>query len=71
MIPLVGNWRIIVNVRHVYTIQKHKLTKIVESLALFMLFFNKERELTQHPVAGASQYVVKEVRGVEVYVGTL
>jgi hypothetical protein len=66
----VGNYRIIVNVRHVYAIQKHKLTKIVEPLALFMLFLNNERELTQHLVAGASQHVVKEVCGVGVAVGT-
>jgi hypothetical protein len=50
-----------VNVRHVYTIQKHKLTKILEPFALFMLFLNNERELTQHLVAGASQHVVEEV----------
>ena len=58
------------NVHHVYAIHKHKLTKIVESLALFMLFLNNERELMQHIVAGASQHVVEEVCGVGVDVGT-
>jgi hypothetical protein len=71
MIPLVVNWCIIAKVRHVYTIQKHMLTKIVEPLSLFMLFLNNERELTQHLAAGASQHVVEEVRGVGVDVGLL
>jgi hypothetical protein len=66
----VGNWCIIVNVRHLYTICKHKLAKIVEPLALFMLFLNNERESTQHLVAGASQHVVEKVCGVGVGVGT-
>jgi hypothetical protein len=67
----VGNWRIIVNVRHLYTIYKHKLAKIVEPLALFiMLFLDNERELTQHLVVGASQHVVEEVHGVGVDIGT-
>ncbi len=65
-----GNWRIIVNVRHLYTICKHKLAKIVEPLALFMLFLNNKRELTQHLVARASQHVMEEVCGVGVDVGT-
>jgi hypothetical protein len=59
-----------VNTRHVYAVQKHKLTKIVKPLELFMLFLNNERELTQHLVAGASQHVVEEVCGVGVAVGT-
>jgi hypothetical protein len=59
-----------VNVRHVYAIQKHKLTKIVEPLALLMLLLNNERELMQHLVAGASQHVVEEVCWVGVAVGT-
>jgi hypothetical protein len=46
------------------------LAKIVGPLALFMLFINHERELTQHLVAGASQHVVEEVCGVGVAVGT-
>jgi hypothetical protein len=66
----VGNWHIIVNVRHLYTICKHKLAKIVEPLALFMLFLNNERELMQHLIAGASQHVVEEVCWVGVDVGT-
>jgi hypothetical protein len=70
MTPLVGNYPIIVNVRHVYVMKKHKLTKIVETLVLFMLFLNNERELTQHLIAGASQHVVEEVCGVGVAVGT-
>ncbi len=65
-----GTWRIIVNARHLHMICKHKLAKIVEPLALFMLFLNNERELTQHLVAGASQHVVEEVCGVGVDVGT-
>ena len=64
-----GNWHIIVNVRHLYTICKHKLAKIVVPLALFILFLNNERELTQHLVAGASQHVAEEVCGVGVAVG--
>jgi hypothetical protein len=44
--------------------------KIVEPLALFMLFLNNERELMQHLYAGASQHVVEEVCGVGVAVGT-
>jgi hypothetical protein len=59
-----------VNVRHVYTIGKHKPTKIVEPLALFMLFLNNKKELMQRIVARASQYVVEEVRRVGVEVGT-
>jgi hypothetical protein len=43
MTSLVGNWCIFVNVCHVYAIQKHKLTKIVKPLALFMLFLNNKR----------------------------
>ena len=70
MTPLVGNYWVIVNVCHVYTIRKHKLTKIVEPLALFMLFLNNKRELMQHLVARASQHVVEEVCGVGVAVGT-
>jgi hypothetical protein len=66
----VENWRIIVNVHYLYTICKHKLAKIVEPLALFMLFLNNERRLTQHLVAGASQHAVEEVCGVGVDVGT-
>ena len=58
------------NEHHVYVIQKHKLTKIVEPLALFMLFLNNKRELTQHLVIGASQHVVEEVCGVGVALGT-
>ncbi len=58
------------NLRHVYAIQKHKLTKIVGSLALFMLFLDNEREWMQHLVAGASQHDVEEVCGVGVAVGT-
>ncbi len=65
-----GNWRIIVNVHHVYTIRKHKLAKTVEPLALFMFFLDKERELMQHLVAGASKHVAEEVSGVRVDVGT-
>ncbi len=65
-----GNWCIIVNVHHLYTICKHKLAKIVVPLALFILFLNNERELTQHLVARASQHVVEEVCGVGVDVGT-
>jgi hypothetical protein len=65
IIPLVGNWRIIVNVRHVYAIRKHKLAKIVEPLALFMLFLSNKRELMQCLIAKASQHVVEEVRGVK------
>jgi hypothetical protein len=68
--PLVENWRIIVNVRHVYAIGKYKLTKILEPLASFILFLNNKRELMRHIVAGASQNVVEEVRGVGVDVGT-
>ena len=64
-----GNWRITVNVHHLYMICKHKLAKIVEPLALFMLFLNNERKLMQHLVAGASQHVVEEVCGVGVDVG--
>jgi hypothetical protein len=59
-----------VNVGHVYAIHKHKLTKIVEPPALFVLFLNNERELTQHVVAGVSQHVVEEVYGVGVDVST-
>ncbi len=70
MTPLVGNYRVIVNVRHVYAIQKHKLTKIVEPLALLMLFLNNKRVLTRHLVARASQHIVEEVCGVGVAVGT-
>ncbi len=70
MTPLVGNWGIIVNVCHVYAICKHKLTKIVEPLALFILFLNNKRELTRHLVAGTSQHVVEEVCMVGVDVGT-
>jgi hypothetical protein len=66
----VGNYCFIVNVRHVYAIQKHKPTKIVEPLALFMLFLNNKRELMQHLIAGASQHVVEEVCGVGVAVST-
>ncbi len=58
------------NVRHLYTICKHKLAKIVEPFALFMLFLNNERELMQHLVARASQHVVEEVCGVGVDIGT-
>ncbi len=65
-----GNWLIIVNAHHLYMICKHKLAKIVEPLALFMLFLNNKRELAQHLIAGASQHVVEEVCGVEVEVGT-
>ncbi len=66
-----GNWCIIVNVRYLYTIIcKHKLAKIVEPLALFMLFLNNERKLMQRVVAGVSQHVVEEVSGVGVDVGT-
>ncbi len=53
------------NVRHLYTICKHNLAKIVEPLALFMLFLDNERELMRHLVAGASQHVVEEVCGVD------
>jgi hypothetical protein len=70
MTPLVVNYCLIVNVHHVYAIKKHKLTKIVRPLALFMLFLNNERELMQHLVARASQHVVEEVCGVGVAVGT-
>jgi hypothetical protein len=70
MTPLVGNYRVFVNVHHVYAIRKHKLTKIVEPFVLFMLFLNNKRELMQHLVAGASQHVVEEVCGVGVAVGT-
>jgi hypothetical protein len=42
----------------------------MEHLLLFMLFLNKERELMQYLVAGASQHVVEEVCGVGVAVGT-
>jgi hypothetical protein len=66
----VGNWRIIVNVRHVYAICKHKLAKIVEPLVILMLFLNNERELMQHLVAGASQHVVEEVIRVGLDIGT-
>ncbi len=65
-----GNWHIIVNVRQLYTICKHKLAKIVEPLALFMLFLNNEKKLMQHLVDGASQHVVEEVCGVGVDVST-
>ena len=58
------------NVCHVYAIQKYKLTKIVEPLALFMLFLNNKRALMQHLVAVASQHVGEEVCGVGVAVGT-
>ena len=58
------------NVRHVYSIQKHKLSKIGEPLALLMLLLNNKRELAQHLVAGASQHVVEEVCGVGVAIGT-
>jgi hypothetical protein len=68
--PLVGNFCVIVNVRHVYSIRKHNLTKIVEPLVFFMLFLNNEKELMHHLVARASQHVVKEVCGVGVAVGT-
>ncbi len=70
MTPQVGNLHVMVNVRHVYAIQKHKLAKIVEPLALFMLFLSNERESMQHLVAGARQYVAEEVRGGWVDVGT-
>ncbi len=70
MTPLVGNYPLLVNVRHAYKIQKHKLTKIVEPFALFILFLNNKRELMQHLVARASQHVVEEVCGVGVAVGT-
>ncbi len=70
ILPRVGNWHIIVNLRHVYAIGKHKLTKIVEPHALFMLLLNNKRESMQHIVAGASQHVVEEVRGMGVDVGT-
>ncbi len=59
-----GNWLFIVDVHQVYAISKHKLTKIVEPLALFMIFLNNKKELMQYLVAGASQHVVEEVRGV-------
>jgi hypothetical protein len=59
-----------VNVRHDYAIQKHKLIKFLEPLALFVLFLNNERELMQQLVAGANQHVVEEVSGVGVVVGT-
>jgi hypothetical protein len=59
-----------VNVRHVYAIQQHMLTKIVEPLALFILFLNNERELTRHLIARASQHVVEEVCGLGVAIGT-
>jgi hypothetical protein len=36
--------------------QNHKLTKLVESLALFMSYFDNERELTQQIIVGASQH---------------
>ncbi len=65
-----GNWCIIVNVHHLYTICKHKLAKIVEPLVLFMLFLNNERKLMQHLVARASQHDVEEVCRVGVDVGT-
>ena len=70
MTPLVGNWHVIVNVRHVYVIQQHKLTKMMEPLALFMLYLDNERELMQHLIARASQHVVEEVCGVGVAVST-
>jgi hypothetical protein len=70
MTLLVGNWHVIMNVCHVYATRKHKLTKILEPLALFMLFLNNKRELMQHIVAGSSQHVEEEVRGVGVDVGT-
>jgi hypothetical protein len=70
MPPLVGNYHVIVNVCHICVIQKHKLTKIVEPLALFMLFLNNKRKLMQHLVARASQHVVEEVCGVGVAFGT-
>jgi hypothetical protein len=38
-------------------------------LVLFMLFLNNERESMQHLIAGASQHVVEEVRGVGVDIG--
>ncbi len=63
-----GNWHINVNVRHLYTICKHMVAKIVEPLALFMLFLVNKRELTQHLIARASQHVVEEVCGVGVVV---
>jgi hypothetical protein len=44
--------------------------KIVEPLALFMLFLNNKRELMQRFVAGASQHCVEEVCGVGVAVCT-
>ncbi len=69
MTPLVGNWRVIVNVRHVYAIRKHKLAKIVEPPALFVLFLDNERELTRCLIARASQHVVEEVCGVGVDIG--
>ena len=65
-----GNLLIIVNAHHLYMICKHKLAKIVEPLALFMLFLNIERELMQHLIARANQHVVEEVCGVGVDVGT-
>ncbi len=58
------------NVRHVYAILKHKLAKILEPLAFFMLFLDNERELMQRLVARASQHVLEEVCGVGVDVGT-
>ena len=51
-------------------IGSHKLTKIVEPLALFMLFLHNKRELMQRLVARASQHVLEEVCGVGVDVGT-
>jgi hypothetical protein len=52
----VQNWRVIVNLRHIYAEQKHKLTKLVEPLALFMSYLDNERELMQHIIARASQH---------------
>jgi hypothetical protein len=66
----VGNWRIIVNVRHFYAIGKHKLIKIVEPLVLFTLFLNNKKELMQRLILRASQHVLEEVCGVGVGVGT-
>jgi hypothetical protein len=70
MTPLVGYWRIIVFVPHVYGIRKHKLNKIMETLPLFMLFLDNKRKLMQHLFAGASQHVAEEVCEVGMDVGT-
>ncbi len=49
---------------------KHKLTKIMEPLALFMLFPNNEKELMPHLVVGSSQHNREEVSGVGVAIST-